>query len=247
MFRNLKNNSFNAFDPAMTRGSHWDPSVAGRFNNADGDSGSGSAVVAAAQGQKMQTNVSINNNAAVALTLEMWNWLTSFTRVLNPVYVSGNYKMIPLLTFEGLAATIAGTGGTVGFDQAGNLEVHGNDATPDPKPTIGCQEVAYASFFEASSISPFQVAYFRYTVKTDAQIDNTIKWFQKTFSGGMTQNVISPRAYFKPTQFQDFVIDITVSFTIGLDSGIYLTVNSGENVRLSLFIEMWTVQGIGQA
>lgn len=252
MFRNLSNNAYNQFDPAMTRRSSWDPSIAGRMNNANGDNGpsaAGSAgnTVQAAQGQKMQTNVSLNNLTALNLKVELFNWLTSFTRVLNPVYAQGNYAMIPLLTFEGLARTIAGTGGTVGFSDNGNLVIHGNDVTPDPLFTIGCQEVAYSSFFEASSISPFQVAYFRYTVKTDAQIDNIITWFQKTFSGGLQQNTISPRAYFKPTQFQDFVIDITVQFTIGIDSGLFLVVNTLENVRFSLFIEMWTVQGIGQA
>lgn len=246
MFRNLQKSSMNGFDPSMTQGSHWDPSLAGRYNNADGGS-AGASVVAAAQGQKMQTNVAINNSAAIAITFELFNWLTSATRVLNPAYAVGAYHYIPLLTFEGLAATIAGSGGTIGFSDNGDLQLHGNDATPDPIPTIGCQEVAYSSFFEASSISPFQVAYFRYTVKTDAQIDKTIKWFQKTFSGGITQNVISPRAYFKPTQFQDFVIDITVAFTIGLDSGLFVTANTTENLRFSLFIEMWTVQGIGQA
>lgn len=244
MFRNLSNSAYNAFDPSKT--SNWDPSVAGRYNNADGGS-AGQSVVQAAQGQKMQTNVAINNSAAIQIVFELFNWLTSATRVLNPVYAVGNYHYIPLMTFEGLAATIAGTGGTIGFKANGDLALHGNDATPDPIPTIGCQEVAYSAFFEASSISPFQVAYFRYTVKTDAQIDLTIKWFQKTFSGGITQNVISPRAYFKPTQFQDFIIDITVAFTIGLDSGLFLAVNPAENVRFSLFIEMWTVQGIGQA
>ena len=253
MFRNLANNAYSSFDPGMTKGSHWDPSVSGRFNNANGSgngpsaTGSAGNTVAAAQGQKMQTNVSINNLSASNLKLELFNWLTSFVRVLNPVYAQGHYLMIPLLTFEGLAATIAGTGGTVGFSDNGNLLIHGLDTVPDPIPTIGCQEVAYSSFFEASSISPFQVAYFRYTVKTDAQIDNIITWFQRTFSGGLTQNVISPRAYFKPTQFQDFVIDITVSFTIGIDSGFFLVVNTLENVRFSMFIEMWTVQGIGQA
>lgn len=247
MFRNLASNAYNAFDPAMTRASNWDPSVAGRYNNANGDGSQGQSVVQAAQGQKMQTNVSINNATASNLKVEMWNWLTSWTRVLNPAYANGNYKAIPLLTFEGLAAVTTGTDGTVGFSDNGNLELHGSNVGPDPKLTIGCQEVAYASFFEASSISPFQVAYFRYTVKTDPQIDQIITWFQKTFSGGLVQNVISPRAYFKPTQFQDFVIDITVSFTIGLDSGLFVTALAGENLRFSLFIEMWTVQGIGQA
>lgn len=253
MFRNMSNSAYNGFDPALIgkRRSNWDPSVGNRYNNASGSStgpasqGSAGNVVAAAQGQKMQTNVSINNLTALALKVELFNWLTSFTRVLNPVYAQGNYTMIPLLTFEGITAAAAGNGGTVGFSDSGNLQIHGNDHTPDPLCTIGCQEVAYSSFFEASSIAPFQVAYFRYTVKTDAQIDNIITWFQKTFSGGLQQNVISPRAYFKPTQFQDFVIDITVAFTVGIDSGLFLTVNTTENPRLSLFIEMWTVQGIG--
>lgn len=249
----MRNNAYNAFDPAMSRASHWDPSVKSRYSNATGDGSggatgqSGAAVIAAAAGQKMQTNVSINNATALNLKVELWNWLTSYTRNLNPVYAQGSYTMIPLLTFEGIAATAAGNGGTVGFSDSGNLEIHGNDHTPDPKCIIGCQEVAYSSFFEASSISPFQVAYFRYTVKTDAQIDNIITWFQRTFSGGLVQNVISPRAYFKPTQFQDFVIDITVNFTIGLDSGLFLVANTTENVRFSLFIELWTVQGIGAA
>lgn len=250
MFKNLANNAYNQFDPALVRGSHWDPSVSGRFNNAGGNgpstAGSAGNTVQAAQGQKMQTNVSINNPTALNLKLELFNWLTSFTRITNPTYAQGNYLMIPLLTFAGLTRKIAGTGGTVGFESDGNLQAHGNDAG-DLIATIGCQEVAYSAFFEASSISPFQVAYFRYTVKTDAQIDNTITWFQRTFSGGLTQNVISPRAYFKPTQFQNFVIDITVSFTIGIDSGLFVVANTLENIRFSLFIEMWTVQGIGQA
>jgi hypothetical protein len=253
MFRNLQRSAYNGFDPALTSNnrSNWDPSVAGRYNNASGATASagasGASVVAASQGQKMQTNISFTNPAASTITIEMFNWLTSFTRVLNTTYVTGHYLMIPLLTFAGLAATIAGTGGTVGFQDDGNLQIHGLDSVPDPIPILGCQEVAYSSFFEASSISPFQVAYFRYTVNTDAQIDNTIKWLQKTFSGGVTQNVISPRAYFKPTQFQNFVIDITVAFTIGLDSGLFVAANTTENLRFSLFIEMWTVQGIGQA
>lgn len=246
MFKNFNNNARNEFDPSMTKGSHWDPTIAGRYNNADGGS-AGQTVVQAAQGQKMQTNITLNNPALVGITFELFNWLTSFTRVLNPVYVTGAYLMVPLATFEGFARFKAGTGGTVGFNANGDLAMHGNDATPDAIPTIGCQEVAYNSFFEASSIAPFQVAYFRYTVNTSAQINNIITWFQKTFSGGQQSNTISPRAYFKPTQFQDFVIDITVAFTIGLDSGLKVLVNTLEQPQFSLFIEMWTVQGIGQA
>lgn len=225
------------FDPSL-----FDPSVAKGFNSADGDSGS--SVNVAKPGMKMQVNVTMNNAAAVALTAELFNWMTSAVKVLNTTYVVGNYKYIPLLSYQGLAATIAGTGGTIGFDQLGNLQVHGLDTVPNPFLTIGCGETPYRSFFEASAIIPFQVAFIRMTCTTDAQIDNQITWFQKTFSGGVINNKISPRAYFKPNQFQNLTIDIAAQFPVGIDAGLYVLVNAGENLRYSLFINYWTNQNI---
>jgi len=227
------------FDPST-----FDPNAAKGYNNADGDSGT--QTIQAKPGQKMQVNVTMQNgNNARALTVELFNWMTSATKVLNPTYVSGNYKYIPLLTYEGLAANAAGTGGTIGFDQLGNLEIHGNDTVgPDPLLTVGCGETPYRSFFEASAIIPFAVAFIRMTCVTDAQIDNQITWFQRTFSGAETTNKVSPRAYFKPNQFQNLTIDITIQFPVGIDAGIRVLVNPSENLRHSYFINYWTQQNI---
>lgn len=242
----------NAYDPSLGGRNAYDPSLTGRrsgFNNATGPApaAAGSQVVVAAQGQKMQVNVTINNRAAIDLQMELWNWLTSVTRVQNPVYNQGVYHFIPLLTFEGLLAIKAGTGGEVGFNAVGNLEMHGDDTIPSPIPTIGCQEVAYSAFFEASSIAPFQVSSLRITYSSSAQIANNIQWFQKTFSGLTTSNPVNPQSYFSPQQFQDLILDIPIQFTIGLDSGLNLKVITGNTLTIALFIEMWTVQGIGAA
>ena len=226
------------FDPR-----HYDPQAARGYNNADGDAGT--TTTQAKPGMKMQVNVTMNNASATKnLTVELFNWMTSAVKVLNTTYVNGNYKYIPLLTYEGLAANAAGTGGTIGFDQLGNLEIHGNDAVPDALLTVGCGETPYVSFFEASAIIPFVVGFIRMTCKTDAQIDNQITWFQRTFSGAVTTNKVSPRAYFKPNQFQNLTIDITASFPVGIDAGLFVLVNATENLRHSYFINYWTNQQI---
>lgn len=228
----------NAFDPDT-----FDPSARGSYNNADG--AAGTKQVSAKPGQKMQVNLAMNNAAAVALTFELFNWMNSFSKILNPAYATGNYRYIPLLTYEGIAAnTTGGGGGTVGFTAAGNLVIRGNLTTPDPIGTIACSTNPYSAFFEASAIIPFQVAYIRQTSLTDAQIDNEITWFQRTFAGSKTQNNISPRSFFKPNQFQPLTVDVTIGFPVGIDAGLQVLVNAGENLRYALFINYWTRQVI---
>jgi hypothetical protein len=192
----------------------------------------------------MQFNITLNNPTAETLTFELFNYLNSFTRVLNTTYVIGTYLYIPLLSYEGLTRFKAATdhGGTVGFNDLGNLEIRGDTSLADPSGTIGCAEIAYSGLFEASGITPFQVSFLRFTCLTDPQIDKNIVWFQKSYSGGEVQNPVSPRAYFKPNQFQNFTIDITVSFNIGIDKGLRTQVLPSESVRLAFFVQMWTNQ-----
>jgi hypothetical protein len=226
----------NTYDP-----DHFDPSARGGFNNADGST----TVVAAKPGQKMQVNLAMANAAAIALTFELFNWMTSMVKVLNPNYANGHWAYIPLLTYEGLALAVASAGdGTVGFDAAGNVEIRGNHAVPDGSGVISCSTTPYRAFFEASAIIPFQVAFIRQTSLTDAQIDNEITWFQKTFAGGLSQNNISPRSFFKPNQFQPLTVDVTAGFPVGIDAGVRVIVNAAENLRYALFINYWTRQAI---
>jgi hypothetical protein len=238
MFKNKQAAAFDNFDPSLN---NFDPSVG---NNATGGGEAGSHTVQAKVGQKMQFNITLNNPTAQILTFEMFNYLNSYTRVLNTTYAVGTYLYVPLLSYEGLTLFKAATdhGGTVGFDQAGNLEIRGDTSLAQPSGTIGCAEIAYSGLFEASGITPFVVDFLRFTCQTDPQIDQNITWFQKSYSGGEVQNPVSPRAYFKPNQFQNFTIDITVSFSIGIDKGLRTKLLAGESVRLAFFVTMWTNQ-----
>jgi hypothetical protein len=238
MFKNKQGAAFDSYDPSL--GNSFDPSM----NNATG-SDSGTVAVQAKAGQKMQLNVILSNPTAKELTFELFNYLNSYLNVLNTTYVNGTYKYIPLLSYEGLAATNPGThGGTIGFDQNGVLKILGDTAAAEASAQITCKEFPYQGLFTASGITPFNVSFLRFTCQTDPQIDETITWFKKTFSGGEQRNPISPRAYFKPNQFQNFTIDITVSFSVRIDEGLRTVVLPGESVRLAFFIMMWVDQSL---
>ena len=211
----------------------------------DANSGGQTTRVSVARpGVKLQLNISITNATASLISTELFSALDSWTTRLKPELAIGNYSMIPLTTFEGLAALIANpTGGkVVGFNQAGDLECRGG--VGDPKLTIGCGEYPYVSLFESTKTYPFYNSYTRYTVATDAQIDKTITHFTKTFGGGLKQNVISPRAFFKPNQFQNKTIDIIAPFTIDGECGLSIPILAGEAVRLAFFIQRWGQNGI---
>lgn len=236
--QNTQRPNFSSWDPSLG-GNNYDPGVG---NNASGGGQSGQTIMGSKPGQDMQISLTLNNASAGLLTFELFNYLQSFTRVQNLTYAIGNYLYIPLLTYEGIAAIIATTDGTVGFNKAGDLEIHGIPA--NPKGTIGCSESPYASLFAATSSIPFNIKFFRYTVTTDGQIDKPILYFQKSFSGGITQNPINPRSYFLPNQFQGKVLDVNVAFAIGQDSGFSVQLLAAEIVKMALFIDAWATQAL---
>jgi hypothetical protein len=237
MYRQINAASFDNFDPDNFDSDEvssdlFDPDMAD--GSAPAQAGGVTKVRNARPGKKLQLNISITNATASTIATEMFSALDSWTTRLKPELVVGNYSMIPALSLEGLAAA---PNNIVGFNAAGNLEVRGNAG--DPKLTIGCGEYPYNSLFESTKILPFYVSYIRYTVSTDNQIDENITHFVRTFGGGVRQNVISPRAYFKPNQFQNKTIDILAPFTIDGESGLSIPVLPGEALRLAFFIQRW--------
>jgi hypothetical protein len=146
----------------------------------------------------------------------------------------GGFDFKPLLSFEGQAQGDASKDGCFGVNANGEVEIRGNAGAGIIK--ISCNEYPYISLLEATKTKALQITRLRLTVATDAQIDNAIKYFSNTMGGGVKENVINPRAYFKPNQFQGKTIDIDQTFLIDGKSGLLLTVNSNELVRLSLFV-----------
>lgn len=225
----LRRANFDSFDPRQQS------AVTQKWDNATGGGVSGTR-----PGQKMQIGITLSNPTAQVLSFELFNYLQSFLKIKNSAYAVGHYLYAPLSAIEGINAAI--TAGkvvnAVGFTDAGDLSITGNDG--DPAAKVMCNEMPYRSLFEASAAVPFNVQYFRMTVTQDGQIDQTLIYFQRSFSGGHVQNNINPRSYFLPNQYQGKVIDVNTGFSIGADSGIVVKVLAGETVKLNLFIDAWS-------
>lgn len=241
MYRELKKaagfseNDFDNFDPdnfdADVYSDQYDPDNATGAQSAE----AATKVKVANPGQKLQLNVVVTNSAAVQLTAEIFSALDSVVTRKKAEYATGNYLYIPKLSYEGLALTT--NYGTVGFTQDGFLHVKGGMGESDM--TIGCGEYPYNSLLESTKTLPLKVSFLRYTVTTDAQISNNITWFKRTFGGKTETNTISPRAYFKPNQFQNKTIDILAGFTIDSESGLTIPTNAAETITLALFVQRW--------
>lgn len=238
-FKATQNAAFDSFDPSLN---NFDPSMSGKYNNANGASQAASNLVHAKSGQKMQFNVTLNNPTAVSLWFELFCYLDSYIDRLKTEYVIGNYKYIPLASLEGLTAHAGTHGGVIGFNQAGNLQIQGDPSVPEEAGTVSCGQISYQGLFRASGITPWTVGYIRYTCVTDAQIDKDVVYFTKSYSGGQTENPVTPRSYFQPTQFQNFTLDLIVEFGIDIQSGIKTQLLPGENVRLAFFVTIWADQ-----
>lgn len=198
----------------------------------------------ASTNQQLMLTLSVVNATAATLTAEFFSYIDSIVRRKKAEYVSGAFLYTPISSVEGLVRAIADTGGTVAFDQDGNLEVLGaNNAAA--RLTISCSNVSYAGLFEASAVIPFRVEYLRMTVTTDGQIDNDITYFSKSFSGGQKEITIPVRSYFRPNQQQTKTIDINASFDIGIDKGFRLSVLAGETIRLACFVTLFSPQTLG--
>jgi len=229
--------SFDTFDP-----DNFGEDVVSDLYDPDNATGEASAQSAgsptrtriARPGQKLQLNVSVTNATARLITTEFFSAFDAWTTRLKPELVTGNYSMIPALSLEGLAAA---PDNIVGYNDSGDLEVRGNAG--DPKLTIGCGEYPYNSLVESTKTLPFYVSYIRYTVSTDNQISKNITHFRRTFGGGIKSNIISPRAYFKPNQFQNKTIDILAPFAIDGETGLSIPILAGENITLAFFIQRW--------
>ena len=174
---------------------------------------------------------------ATAMTIELFNNLRSVTKILNSSITALNPATLDnLTTTSGTNPEPLSTEQMVYFDKNGSL-VYNNSANATPQSTtISGNQVSYRTLFDASASTCFRVENLRLTVDDDAQIDNQLTWFSNSWLGGVKQNVISPRAYFAPNQFQTKTVDIAAKFNLDYESGLWYKINAGKTATFNLFI-----------
>lgn len=201
---------------------------------ADGSGGGTTNVQSSRPGQKMQINLTLSNATAVKQKLELFSAFNSWADIYKSEYVNGAHTCLPALSTEGLATIGVGT---IGYDKNGDLHNYG--AALAPSVIIGCGEYPYKSLVESTKTLPFRVTFLRIAVQTQAQLNNQIIHFTRTFGGGYKQNQINVRAYKKPTQFQNLEVDTKAPFVIDGEKGLVYSLEIGEIVQLGMFINRW--------
>lgn len=184
--------------------------------------------------QKASFDLVMNNTGGEDLTIELFNELRTFVENLNPsIVTSATATYIPQSSDEGLQA--AGVG-IVGYDKNGALVATGATAYT-PVISVNCPQYTYRALTKSSGRRPFRIVGIRMTVTTDNQIDNEITHFTSNFLGAQSKNVLSPRTFFNPQQFQTRIVDIQCNFPIDDQKGFYYKVNAGEIVKWNVLIE----------
>lgn len=222
MFENFERNAFDSFDA--------DSFDAG--NNFEGYDEFGQPATAkkgyAVAKKVSQVTLNITAEAgSIKSTIELFNFLNSFTRITNASYGA-------LTPFDPTNRDAANLNGFIYFAKDGSLVCQ--DAG-GKKITIQGTDATYNALFNMTLASNFIIKKLRMTVTTDSQIDNAVTHFRKTALGVTKQNVINPRSYFNPNQFQGKIIDIPLNAPIDMEHGLSLAINSGETVSMSLFLQ----------
>ena len=184
--------------------------------------------------QKASFDLVMSNTGAEVLTIELFNELRSFVENQNPSIVTSATALYkPQTTLQGQQA--AGVG-VVGYNLNGDLFVTGATAYTSVL-TVVCPQYTYRALQRSSGRRPFRIVGIRMTVVNDAQIDNEITHFTSNFLGDSNRNVLSPRTFFNPQQFQTKIVDIQCNFPIDDQKGFYYKINAGETVKWNVLIE----------
>jgi len=222
---NFETDLFDSFDS----GDLFDSEAYDMFDEYGQPTGqTGNAKVAAVSKKESLVNLSIVNNSGAVQTMELFNFLSSVTKVKNTTANSSALKPITGSNFfDGSAA------GKIYFDESGNLIYNVGGLLLTVSSTTGS---SYRSLFEMSGIANFVIRMIRINAGTEAQLNNSIYEFQRTALGKFTQNEISPRSFFTPTQFQNKIVDIKKPIAIDSERGIWYDINNGETISLQLFL-----------
>lgn len=184
--------------------------------------------------QKASFDLTMVNTTGEALTIELFNELRTFVENLNTsIVTSATVLYRPQASIGG--QQLVGVG-VVGFDTSGKLSATGSTAYTSVL-SVDCPQYTYRGLLKSSGRRPFRIVGIRMTVLTDGQIDNEIVHFTSNFLGASNRNVLSPRTFFNPQQFQTKIVDIQCNFPIDDQKGFLYKINANETVKWNVLIE----------
>ncbi len=203
-----------------------------------------------------QFDVIISSDCTAATKIELFNGFRSQSGATNTqvnalVPFLGGNELIAALNAAGAGGATAGTDAaknTIYWLANGSL-VYNDFTNGAGKVTISCRQVPYIALLKSSMVQPFICEKIRMTVVSDGQIDNELTHVTNTFLGSQKKNMVSPRSFFRPDQFQGLIIDLPTKFRIDGEKGFEYTVNekgalAAQVVTFNMFLSRYVKQTI---
>lgn len=176
---------------------------------------------------KALLNIKVVNNTGAAQVLELFNPNASVALVNNPAVSALN-------PFTAADVVALNTNNLIYFNRVGNLVY--DVAAGLMTTSITNNGVSYRQLFESCKTMRFRIEKCMYSFVNDPQADNGINFFYKSTFGKQSNNEITPSSYKDPINPQTKLLDCRVNWLIDCESGIQQTINIGETVGMSMFM-----------
>jgi len=239
--------AYDSFDPDNFDPDNFDP------DNFDEDADNASGMLPATTGGIKPFTVKKGGNfmikianawtnvdaASGSVLCELFNLGKSAAFAANPNVFGG---VLPATADKivdiGVAANL---NGYLYFDNSGNLVAQ---AASGRKITISCQQIPYYFLVQGTATNAFIFKSIKLSYANDGTLDNTITHTTYTFLGGSKTNEITPRDYFRDTQFQSKIVTVPMKGIIGRDNGFTLPVNNTETISLLFTLQAYVKTGL---
>lgn len=103
--------------------------------------------------------------------------------------------------------------------------------------TVSGATDSFRALMERSKTQPFKIKVIRMKSLYVAQQFNPFVLGNTSVWGASEENTISPAMFTDPYQQDPLLVDVPVNFIIDGDRGIKMSINSGEQISMTLFIE----------
>ncbi len=181
-----------------------------------------------------QIDIVIESNLTIPQSIELFNFDNSISHTANQGLTTLQpfdlYELKRQLdSFDGCGSEF--TINYIFFDRFGNLIFQPREGE---YVKISCKQCSYKALMISSQKNIFHVNKMRMGFSEAQQIDNELTYITKTFLGFEKKNIFSPRAFFRPMQYQSLMVDMVCNFDIDGEKGFQYLINAKENNRITL-------------
>lgn len=103
--------------------------------------------------------------------------------------------------------------------------------------TIQGMTAPFKALMNRSQTQPFRINFMRMLPQAASQLSQGVTFKTNSVWGASKQNNLTPNTYIDPNQYQLLRVDVPANFIVDGERGIEFSVNAGEEIAVTLFID----------